>query len=433
MRRILLAAVLAACSGNSGGPLPVIESFTVDDPSPEAGAPVTFSYSVSGATRGIGIYPIPGAVYGSPVTVVPAGSGTYTLVAFNENGKASRDLPISVRGALPLAIDSTDASPGQVAPGGEVKLSWATTSAARATLTDPATGAAIDVPVSGSQLVHPASTAAYKLTAYNKPGRTPATLTATITARVVRPPSVTSFTAAPTPITQGDSSTLSWTGDATAYTISDGTNSFALGPRRSLVVRPSATTTYRLHASGPGGDLPDPPPAATVEVIPHPGTALGYTPPSGGALQLVAEPCGAPCTSLTLVVRATAPLQLRAAALDLPLDASKVAFDPATLAVGPALAGAAAKGALGSGPLEGALVIGVALKGSGSAPAADVGLAAGDELLRFSLALKPAGGRGVVFDGSALAAGAGSSYKASIQRAAGRAANAIAVGRLEAQ
>ena len=45
--------------------------FTVDDPNPEAGDPVHLSYSVTGATGGIGIYPIPGAVYDSPVTVVP--------------------------------------------------------------------------------------------------------------------------------------------------------------------------------------------------------------------------------------------------------------------------------------------------------------------------------------------------------------------------
>jgi hypothetical protein len=38
-----------------------------------------------------------------------------------------------------------------------------------------------------------------------------------------------------------------------------------------------------------------------------------------------------------------------------------------------------------------------------------------------------------VFDGLALAAASGVAYKASVQRASGRSANAIAVGKLEAQ
>ena len=428
MRRILLAVALAACSSKKG-PLPEIQSFSVDNPSPEAGAPVTFSYSVSGATGGISILPIPGPVQSSPVTVVPAGSTTFTLVAVNENGRATRDLPVFVRG---LFIDDTDATPGQVAPGGEVMLSWRTTSATRVTLTDTVTGAVVDVPVRGLQRVRPSVTTPYILTAYNTPGRAPPVLLAIITARVAPLPTVASFTATPAAITQGDASTLAWSGTATAYTVSDGTTSFPLGARRSMVVRPSSTTTYTLRASGPGGEVAVPP-TATVNVTPHPGTTLSYQPPAGGALQLVAEPCANPCTSLRLTIRATAPVQLRGAALDLPLDDSKVSFDPASFGVGTALAGAAGSAAAGSGPLQGAVAIGVALKGTGSAPAPDVTLAPGDELAHFSLALNPAGGRGIVFDGSTLAAGGGSSYKAIIQRATGRAASAIAVGRLEAQ
>lgn len=427
----LLALALAACSKDQNGVLPVIESFTVDDPNPEAGSPVHLSYSVSGATGGIGIYPIPGAVYESPVTVVPPGSVVFSLRAFTQaGGVVSRDLAVNVRPAVPLAINATDATPGQVAPGGAVTLSWSTTSAGRVALTDGATGAVADVAESGTQVVHPAATTVYTLTAYNKQGRTPASLTARITARVAAPPTVGAFTATPASISQGDSSVLSWTGNATAYSISDGATTVALGPRRSLVVRPASTTTYTLHAAGPGGDLASSP-TATVTVDPHPGSSLSYTAPSAGALQLVADPCPAPCTSLTLHIRATAALQLRGAALDLPLDATKVSFDPGSFTS--SLSGAVARAAMGAGPLQGALVLGIALTGSGSAPAPDVTLAAGDDLARFSLTLLPAGGRGPVFDGNALAAASGVAYKASVQRASGRSANAIAVGKLEAQ
>jgi hypothetical protein len=429
-KALLLGLAAAACSSNQGGPLPVIGSFTVDDPNPEAGAPVHLSYSVTGATGGVGIFPVPGAVYDSPVTVVPPGSVVFTLRAFNQAGMASRDLAVNVRGALPLAINATDASPGQVGPGGAVTLSWSTTSSDHATLTDGTSGAVSDVPQSGSQVVHPAATTVYTLTAYNKPGRTPATLTARITARVATSPSVGAFTATPASIVQGDPSTLTWTGNATSYSVDDGTSSVALGPRRSLVVRPSATTTYTLRAEGPGGKLSNPP-TVTVTVEPHPGSTLSYTGPSGGALQLVADPCPAPCASMTLRIRATAAVQLRGAALDLPLDATKVGFDPGSFTS--ALPGAVGRAAMGSGPLRDALVLGIALAGNGSAPAPDVTVDAGGDLAQFSLTLLPAGCRGTVFDGFALAASPGLPYKASVQRASGRTVNAIAIGKLEAQ
>lgn len=429
MKRVLLLALtLAACSKEK--PLPVIESFSVDNSKPELGAPIQFSYSVSGATRGVAIYPVPGAVSASPVTVVPPGSVVFSLQASNENGMVSRDLPINIRRAVPLAIDATDASPGQVGPGDAVTLSWATTGAGRITLSDGATVLAADAPLSGSQIVHPAATTAYTLTAYNKYGRTPDTLTATITARVAAPPSVGAFVATPAAILQGDSSTLSWTGNATSYTVSDGTTSFALGPRRSLRVSPSATTTYTLHAAALGRELPDPP-TVTVTVGPNPGSTLSYTPPGAGALQLVADACDSPCTSLTLRIKAAAAVQLRGAALDLPLDSTKVSFDPASFSA--SLPGAVARATMGAGPLRDVLVVGIARQGSGSAPAADVTLNPGEDLAQFSLTLRPAGGRGVVFDGFALAAGSAVAYKAMIQRASGRAVNAIAVGKLEAQ
>ncbi|HZR09145.1 MAG TPA: hypothetical protein VFA79_11235, partial [Myxococcales bacterium] len=321
-------------------------------------------------------------------------------------------------------------NPGQVGPGAAVTLSWTTTGAGRIAVSDGPTVIAADAPLTGSLVVHPLATTSYTLTAYNKFGRTPDSISAPITARVLSPPSAIAFVATPASITQGDWSTLSWTGNATSYAVSDGTTSFAVGPRRSLRVSPSATTTYTLHATALGGDLPAPP-SATVTVDPHPGSSLSYTPPNGAALQLVSDACTIPCASVTLRIKATAPVALRGAALDLPLDATKVSFDPSSFSA--SLPGAVARATMGSGPLQDVLVVGIALPGSGTAPAPDVTLGPGDELAAFSLTLRPAGGRGVVFDGFALAAGSAVAYKASIQRASGRAGNAIAVGKLEAQ
>jgi len=419
--------VLAACSSK---PLPVIASFTVNDANPEAGLPVTFTFSVTGANRGITLLPLPGAVTQSPVMVVPpAGTTTFTLRATNDSGVTARNLSVTVRDAVPLIIATTDASPGQSLPGTAVTLSWLTSGADHAAISGGEIVQPRDVAVVGSTVVHPAATTSYTLTAFNKPGRTPASITAKITARVFSPPSVSGFSANPSSILQGEAATLSWNGTGVSYSVSDGTTTFNLGPRRSLVVRPSQSTTYTLNASGPAGLLANPA-TTTVTVTPRPASTLAYTLPATSApLQLVAEICSSPCTVITLKVVATSAVG-RGVALNLPLDTTKVSFDPTTFST--SLAGAEPKAAmLGSGALQNTLVIGIALRGTGTAPAADIPL--GPELARFKLALAPSAGVGVVFDGPALAAQPASAFKAIVQSASGRSGNAIAVGRLEAQ
>jgi hypothetical protein len=255
-------------------------------------------------------------------------------------------------------------------------------------------------------------------------------VSANITARVITQPSVSGFSASPASIVQGQSSTLSWSGNAALYRVTDGTTTFNVGPRRSLVVRPSTDTTYTLRAEGPGGALPSPP-TTTVMVAPHPARTLVYGPPGPGALQLVFDSCNSPCTLVTLKIVTSTAVQLRGVALDLPLDTTKVTFDASTFST--PLAGAVPKATLGSGALQDTLVLGIALKGTGTAPAQDLSLSSGAELARFTLALLSTGGSGTVFDGAALAASPASPYKAIIQSGSGRAANAIAVGKLEAQ
>jgi hypothetical protein len=417
-RVLLLAFAIAACSR---APPPVIDSFTVDQPNPDVGAAVTFSYAVRGAST-IRIDPAPGVVHASPVIVVPPATGTFTLRATNGDGvEVTSDIAITLRPLL--AIDVADAIPGQVTPGTDVNLTWSTTSAQRATLTDGATGRASDVPVSGSTVVHPSATTIYTLTAYNKDGRQPASVTAKIAARVGVPPSVNNFAVDKPSIVQGDSATLSWQGNAVSYSVSDGTTTFNVGPRRSLVVRPAGTSTYTLKAVGPGGTSTAGP--VTVTVTSNPATALVYTAPAAAPLQLVADTCSAnPCTDLTLHLRAGSAVQLRGLALNIPLDTTKVSLTGFVTSLSPA-----SKGTIGSGLLQGTLVIGVALEGTGAAPAQDVTLNPGDEVGNFTLRLLPAGGVGNVFNGASPPVG----YKALIQSAAGRTAGAVAVGKLDAQ
>jgi hypothetical protein len=438
---LLLTGAAFACKTR-----PVIESFTVDEPNPDAAATVTFSFSVKGAST-IRIDPIPGVVAQSPVRLVPLESATFWLRAFNDEGtEASRSLNIVVR--PPFDIVFAEASPGQVTPGNEVKLTWTTSSTERATLMNETTGEVSDVQPNASITVHPMVTTIYTLTAFNRPGRLPASRTAKMTARVAPAPAVSDFVAEPPAIFQGETSTLSWKGNAVSYSVTpviDGTSGQAIlvGPRRSLVVRPTATcasapcvTTYLLEATGPGGTLPAPL-SATVSVTPRPAARLTYvpaTPTAGQVLQLVADPCGSACTTMTFhIVPAGAAVPLRGFAFNLPLDTGKVSFNPSSFAPGAGLSGADARATIGTGPLKDVLVVGIALKGSGTAPAADVD--PGAEVAHFELRLVPGGGVGTVFDGSAP----GPAYKAVIQHQptsqlqSGRSAGAIAVGKLDAQ
>jgi hypothetical protein len=425
-----LLLALAGCFGSSR---PVIESFTVDEPNPDARAPVQFSYLVFGAQT-VRIDPYPGEVHGSPVTVYPVVSTTFTLRAFNDDGvEASAHLSLNVR--APFEIATADVSPGQAAPGTNVTLSWTTSGSERATLTDGETGQVSDVSPNGSAVVHPMKTAIYKLTAYNKPGRSPEFVIARMTARVVVPPTVRDFVATPPAIVQGDFTTLTWKGDAVSYSVTgaraDGVlTTFNLGPLRSLLVRPSATTTYTLNAVSSGGFLLQPPTVA-VSVEPHQATTLRYSAPGAGVLQLVADDCAIPCAAVTLRIKAPsgASVKLRGLAFNLPLDTTKVNLVAGSFSKGPPMTAFVPVAKLGSGILQDVLVIGMALEGNGSAPAQDVTLNPGDELAHFILALNPVGGRGMVFDGATP----GSAYKAMVQSSSGRTASTIAVGRLDAQ
>jgi len=101
------------------------------------------------------------------------------------------------------------------------------------------------------------------------------------TAPAARP--TVSLQASPTSINKGDSTTLSWTStDATQLTISPDVG--AVNAQGSTKVTPSASTTTRLTASGPGGSAdssvrvtlaaPPPPPQQATNRTLHRRTLL---------------------------------------------------------------------------------------------------------------------------------------------------------------
>ena len=417
MKRLLWPLIAAAVAGCDPYAPPVIERFSVDNANPVIGTDIHLIFEVHDASI-ISIIPEPGEVVDSPVTVKAHGPTTYTLRAGNNAGWSSKDVTINAHVLAGAKVQKFQVLPSQGSPGIARTITWDVKDSVTLQLTGP--GLDSKVAPSGSIEVKPATTTTYTLTGTSTEGFAP--ITARTVARVLSPAVITSFQATPGAILQGEASLLTWAGTAPIWEMTINGMTRNLGMAQSLLVRPAATTTYRLlgiAATGTAG-----PQDVTVQVTPRAGTTLQYTDPPAGSekLRLVADACAAPCTSLTLRLRAAAAVSLRGVAINLPVDSTKATIDPASSAE-PNVAG---KAVIGKGPLKDTLVLGAALQSSAGTPAADRALAAGAELSHFVLALQSAGGQGVVFDGS-------TAFQSWIQNASGRAPGGIAVGRLEAK
>ncbi len=182
------------------------------------------------------------------IALSPTATTTYTLTATNSTGAATATATVTVTLPSLPTISSFGASPTGITLGGVSTLSWATTGAATLTIT-PGTFASTSA--SGTTNVSPEATTTYVLTATNAAGSVTATAIVTVQAPTL--PTISSFTASPTSITQGSGSTLSWaTTGATGIAITPGTFTSTSGSG-STMVNPTATTTYTLTASNAAG------------------------------------------------------------------------------------------------------------------------------------------------------------------------------------
>ncbi|WPB80765.1 hypothetical protein KYC5002_16715 [Archangium violaceum] len=230
---------------------PTISSFTAASATINAGQSTTLSWTATGATS-LSITPGVGTVTGTSVTVSPATTTTYTLTATNEAGSVTATTTVTVR--QPPAISSFTAASATINAGQSTTLNWAATGATSLSIT-PGVGTVTGTSVT----VSPATTTTYTLTATNAAG----SVTATTTVTVRQPPAISSFTAAPTTITAGQSATLSWTSTgATSLSIAPGVGTVT---GTSVTVTPSSTTTYTLMATNDAGNVTA---TATVTVNP---------------------------------------------------------------------------------------------------------------------------------------------------------------------
>lgn len=224
----------------TGGSAPVIGSFAASPATITEGVSSTLSWSVTDADS-VSIDQGVGSVSASGNTdVSPTETTTYTISATNQFGTSTDTVTVTVVAQGQPQIGSFEAFPTQIVAGGSSALSWETTDADTVTIT-PNIG---EVATSGSTNVSPTAETTYTLTASNGAGDT----TAQVTVDVVEALSIDSFTASPSQVEEGGSSTLSWSVTGASNVTLDGASVNATG---SQSVTPAQTTTYTLAATGP--------------------------------------------------------------------------------------------------------------------------------------------------------------------------------------
>jgi myo-inositol-hexaphosphate 3-phosphohydrolase/glucose/arabinose dehydrogenase/lysophospholipase L1-like esterase len=173
-------------------------------------------------------------------------SKALTPTEVNQNFAAGAD---GNTAPAPPTIDSFTATPTSIFEGATSDLAWTTTNANNVVIS-PAPGT---VAVDGSTTVSPTTTTTYTLTATGPGGSVQSTVDVTVTPPPP-PPTIQSFTALPTTITLGDSTTLDWTVvDADTVTLNEGIG--VVAHSRDMVLSPTTTTTYTLTATNAGGSV----------------------------------------------------------------------------------------------------------------------------------------------------------------------------------
>ncbi|MBI5423178.1 MAG: hypothetical protein HZA32_03770 [Opitutae bacterium] len=228
-------------------PPPTINSFAAQPATITEGQSTTLVWAVDGAAEisvAANVGASPGVVTGNSVPVTPAQSTTYTLTARNESGVVTRTASVTVNPPAPT-IASFAAAPVTIFPGQSSQLSWSVNGSATLTLA-PDIGA-----VSGdTRSVSPQATTTYTLTAANAGGQDSKSVTVNVSAPVVG-----SFTAEPTVIVTGGSTTLAWAVDGASEVAiaADVGASPGVVTGNSRSVSPTQNTVYTLTATNAAG------------------------------------------------------------------------------------------------------------------------------------------------------------------------------------
>ena len=256
---------------SSSPALPTISSFGASPTSIVVGQSSTLSWSVSNDTA-LTISNGVGNVYNATSAVVyPTTTTIYTITATNSNGTTTAQATVSLDTTPPtvptnLAVTGTTTS--------TVALSWTAS-------TDNVGVAGYQIFRNGIQVgttttattftnigLTASTTYSYTVDAFDAAGNVSAQSSAVqgTTQALPPPPTIASFSANPTSIVVGQSSTLSWSvSNDTALTISNSVGN--VYNATSAVVYPTTTTTYTITATNANGSTTA---QATVTYLPTP-------------------------------------------------------------------------------------------------------------------------------------------------------------------
>lgn len=256
--------VVVVASGNQ----PMVKDFSATPQTVAPGESVTLNWEASNSTgvtidNGIGAQPTMGSV-----VVMPQQTTVYTLTASGPGGSAIASVTVTVVPAGDPEITRFDATPMTIPPGGQAELNWDTNNASSVSI-DNGIGARA---AKGTELVSPAATTKYTLTAFGNNIMVTRDVTVVVTAP--NDPVILTFTAQPAAILSGGSTTLSWsTQNVTSVDIDNGAGN-GLPADGSVMVSPMITTTYTLTAHGPSSTIMG---TAVVTVMAAPPMIASFT------------------------------------------------------------------------------------------------------------------------------------------------------------
>ncbi|MCX6008002.1 MAG: zinc ribbon domain-containing protein [Chloroflexi bacterium] len=239
-------------------PLPVISAFTASPSAVNPGQTANLQWNVTGASyitidHGVGTVPASGS---APIS--PSENTTYTLTAGGRAGSVKASTTVTMAGATPPAISVFSAKPAAINIGQSSLLQWEVTGATSVSINHDVG----PVDPSGSKAVSPSENTTYILTAKNDYGSISAS--AVVAVYLSKPPVIGSFTATPSAITAGQSSTLQWTvTGATSVSINPGIGT--VDSTGTFSISPSDNTTYILTASSGGSTVTS---TATISIVP---------------------------------------------------------------------------------------------------------------------------------------------------------------------
>ncbi len=233
--------------------------FTANPTTINTGQSSTLAWKVLNATE-VTITTIGPVSAEGTAPVSPTQTTTYRLTARNATSEQNATATVTVQSPTVLLF-GCQAIPTNIMAGESSTISWQSQNADTVSISGIG-----NVAKSGSVAVSPTVTTNYTITATGAGGVGTATCGVTVTVSPAQMPRIITFTANPTTITVGSSSTLNWqVENATTVTITPTVGTVALTGNTN--VSPTQTTIYTLTATNKNGTVTA---QATVTVNPLP-------------------------------------------------------------------------------------------------------------------------------------------------------------------